>query len=703
LEVLGAVGRGSNAANFATGNASLDVGFNRGPATANYGPRGLHENYGIEGPDMGWARTMGYLGPGAMIDKAATIAALNRGDARGSLMGMGNFGATGVDSRPAVNWEGANKGIPYLVAPPSLTPDAQPSVPSVVGPGPAVTDLGPGATAPSVSPGPASMAPGPSEASPIGAPSAPAYAPSEAPQVSPGLLPSLSSPPAVDLQAVPNAPVAPTEAPASKSAQVAETVSKALEAQGVPAPVAREAAQAAKEAIEAAKGGVPTAAQVSRALEAHNISDPAVTQAVTEAIQSAVESPGKMAPTEGPGSAVTQSPSNATPTAPSNPAQANPHVAAPSKEVQEQGRQAMQQVSRPAPQVNWNPQTMGVNPGVLAPPVGLPGVPSVPIAPSSSPAVGPTNAPAVQGAPANVPAQAPTEAPAQQGPNVTVSPGKFAGYPEMVGAPPPARQADFDKNMRTILQMLPETMRGKAEEEFGKLSPQEKSALVNGKTTIADFLSSRLGSFAANIAISIIDNSVKGGLPAIQQALTTKSGPAFGAMGIGSDRSDIAWNAPAIDLTGDPGGLQDASPSLGDQGPGLSGFDNTTFAPSTYSGPADLSGNPGGLQDAMPGPPTDVAPAPSAPFESVPMVQGPMDLPGISIAGLGMPEASDAMGGELPMLIAEVAQSVGMQPQQLAEIMITAQELARSLGIPVEMALQVIMQSAAQPQGGRYA
>jgi hypothetical protein len=50
--------------------------------------------------------------------------------------------------------------------------------------------------------------------------------------------------------------------------------------------------------------------------------------------------------------------------------------------------------------------------------------------------------------------------------------------------------------------------------------------------------------------------------------------------------------------------------------------------------------------------------------------------------------------------ISAVAQSMGVKPQQLTEIMITAQALAQQLGIPVEMALQVIMQSATQPQGG---
>jgi hypothetical protein len=180
-----------------------------------------------------------------------------------------------------------------------------------------------------------------------------------------------------------------------------------------------------------------------------------------------------------------------------------------------------------------------------------------------------------------------------------------------------------------------------------------------------------------------------------------RAAPNLPSAGIGSDYAAYPGGYDSAPASAPAASGLPFSP--GEQDPGLSGFDNTTFAPSTYSGPADLSGDPGGLQDAMPGAPTDIAPALSAPFESVPMVQGPMDLPGISIAGLGMPEASDAMGGELPMLIAEVAQSVGMQPQQLAEIMITAQELARSLGIPVEMALQVIMQSAAQPQGGRYA
>src|SRR5215831_14862347 len=51
---------GSNAANFATGNASGTVGFAGGPQTAAAGG----ERFGIEGPTMPWARAMGYGGPG---------------------------------------------------------------------------------------------------------------------------------------------------------------------------------------------------------------------------------------------------------------------------------------------------------------------------------------------------------------------------------------------------------------------------------------------------------------------------------------------------------------------------------------------------------------------------------------------------------------------------------------------------------------
>jgi len=45
---------GSNISGFATGNASLDVMFAGGPQTSSYGG----ERYGIEGPDIGWARRM---------------------------------------------------------------------------------------------------------------------------------------------------------------------------------------------------------------------------------------------------------------------------------------------------------------------------------------------------------------------------------------------------------------------------------------------------------------------------------------------------------------------------------------------------------------------------------------------------------------------------------------------------------------------
>jgi hypothetical protein len=54
-EALDRVREGSNISGLATGNASGHVGFAGGPQT--YAP-GTGERYGIEGPDVGWAREM---------------------------------------------------------------------------------------------------------------------------------------------------------------------------------------------------------------------------------------------------------------------------------------------------------------------------------------------------------------------------------------------------------------------------------------------------------------------------------------------------------------------------------------------------------------------------------------------------------------------------------------------------------------------
>jgi hypothetical protein len=56
----GAIGKvlgGSNITNYATGNASGDVGFNKGPQTAQFG----NERFGQEGPDVGWWNKLGLV------------------------------------------------------------------------------------------------------------------------------------------------------------------------------------------------------------------------------------------------------------------------------------------------------------------------------------------------------------------------------------------------------------------------------------------------------------------------------------------------------------------------------------------------------------------------------------------------------------------------------------------------------------------
>ena len=54
-EALQHVRKGSNISRLATGNASGHVGFAGGPQTF---ASGTGERFGIEGPDVGWARDM---------------------------------------------------------------------------------------------------------------------------------------------------------------------------------------------------------------------------------------------------------------------------------------------------------------------------------------------------------------------------------------------------------------------------------------------------------------------------------------------------------------------------------------------------------------------------------------------------------------------------------------------------------------------
>lgn len=70
IGVPAALFAGANPAGFATGNASFDprtgrwVGFAGGPQTATTGAGITRELYGIEGPDLPYARMVGYSGPG---------------------------------------------------------------------------------------------------------------------------------------------------------------------------------------------------------------------------------------------------------------------------------------------------------------------------------------------------------------------------------------------------------------------------------------------------------------------------------------------------------------------------------------------------------------------------------------------------------------------------------------------------------------
>jgi hypothetical protein len=70
-----------------------------------------------------------------------------------------------------------------------------------------------------------------------------------------------------------------------------------------------------------------------------------------------------------------------------------------------------------APNVNWNTQTLGVNPGVLAPPTGLPGIPTAPYMPNEVPALLSPAPPAVPHGPLEL-----TSSPGDKGKDAVTTP-----------------------------------------------------------------------------------------------------------------------------------------------------------------------------------------------------------------------------------------------------------------------------------------
>jgi hypothetical protein len=161
-----------------------------------------------------------------------------------------------------------------------------------------------------------------------------------------------------------------------------------------------------------------------------------------------------------------------------------------------------------------------------------------------------------------------------------------------------------------------------------------------------------------------------------------------------------------LDLTGDPGGLQYASRSGEDQAPGLFGFDQTSFAPSTYSTP-DLSGDPGGLQYAEPGlSPAEVSPATidlptiandaPAPAE----YEGPSESPltsqnepsGLFAALSGT--QGDSLEGFVRLLAEGLSVQAGMPADEAMQMVLAAaHRLIEEQGLSTERALQVVAQS----------
>ncbi len=86
-DMLARVGAGSNLAGYATGNASGTVGFAGGPQTFAAGG----ERYGIEGPDLSWARQL----QSASTDASQSIAGLGSGAGDAARLLTGSSGSIG--------------------------------------------------------------------------------------------------------------------------------------------------------------------------------------------------------------------------------------------------------------------------------------------------------------------------------------------------------------------------------------------------------------------------------------------------------------------------------------------------------------------------------------------------------------------------------------------------------------------------------
>jgi hypothetical protein len=96
---------GANPANFATGNASARVGFAGGPQTSSIGSGVGMERGGIEGPDLPYARAVGYTGPDKTVIGPAGPTGMNATD-----LTSGGWNTT-VDAAP-----GAAGGAGYVPA-----------------------------------------------------------------------------------------------------------------------------------------------------------------------------------------------------------------------------------------------------------------------------------------------------------------------------------------------------------------------------------------------------------------------------------------------------------------------------------------------------------------------------------------------------------------------------------------------------------
>jgi uncharacterized protein (TIGR02594 family) len=99
---------GSNRAGFATGNASMAVGFGGGPTTVDMGPG--RERFGIEAQDLRWARRMRRESQDAPVDRAAVDRSVSAGAIAGGMVGKASVDVNFSNVPPGVKTKASGEG-----------------------------------------------------------------------------------------------------------------------------------------------------------------------------------------------------------------------------------------------------------------------------------------------------------------------------------------------------------------------------------------------------------------------------------------------------------------------------------------------------------------------------------------------------------------------------------------------------------------